>query len=176
MEKTGYSSAFFKSFFNEGIYKLPEKKNYGQIPSAQDNLVSENKAGYNLSIDSFEGKTSNTLILFGYPASSGMPEKDKVFLNQVLGAVGLSFENVTRLNIETLSGGVQWADIAAGTAADFVIGFGVDSEYLPSGIQEGQIYNIDGKRVLSSASLPELISNNMRKKLLWQGLKEIYGL
>jgi DNA polymerase III psi subunit len=176
MEKTEHSSAFFKSFFNEGIYKIPEKKKYGQNPSTQGNLVSEDKAEYNLSIDSFEGKTSNTLILFGYPAASGMPEKDKVFLNQVLGAVGLAFENVSRLNIENLAGGIQWADIAAGTAADFVIGFGVDPEYLPTGIQEGQIYNIDGKRVLCSASLPELISNNMRKKLLWQGLKEIYGI
>jgi hypothetical protein len=176
MEKTDTSASFFKLFYNEEIYKVAEEKNYRHDTSPIENLVSENEVRYNALIDSFEGETSRTLILFSYPEGNEFPGKDKIFLGQVLSAVGLSFNIVSRLNTLSLPSNIKWGDIAAKSNAEYVICFGIDEKYMPAGIQEGQIYNIDNKRVLCTASLAELTSNNLRKKLLWQGLKEIYGL
>jgi len=177
MEKTEPSFGFYERFFNEGLYLIKGKgKPYVSAPNA-GHAVSETFVPYPDENNShFEEITSGTLLMFRYPGTDEMPAGDKAFLVQILKAVGLGFQAVSRINTPGLGSGTDWEAIAARSSSDFVIAFGVDKAFLPHGIEEGQIYNINGKRVLAAASLPELIANSLRKKLLWQGLKEIYGI
>jgi DNA polymerase III psi subunit len=176
MEQKESSPAFFRLFFNEGIYRVPETKKYDPAINSNPEILSEKGSDYGTFIHFFEGKTAKTLLLFNYEGSEGIPAQDKIFLEQILRAAGLDFDSVSRLNTAALKGKFSWEDIALNSAADFIIAFGVAAQYMPSGIGEGQIYNIDDKRILYAAALNDLSANNLRKKLLWQGMKEIYGL
>jgi len=176
MEESENNVVFYKLLFGDELYHIDENKTYSDIDMLQNHNVSESEAAYHNDQSHFEGITSKTLIMFNYPESSDMPPGDKVLLGQVLKAVGLSFETVSRLNVVRLPQNTSWDNIAAQSGADYVIAFGVSKKYMPIGIDEGQIYNIDHKRVLYAATLTELIENNLRKKMLWQGLKEIYGI
>ena len=176
MRKSEDSLSFYKLFFNEELYNLNEKKPYALTENKNQNILSESKSSYNAIQEFFEGITAQTLIMFNYPSGAQMPAGDKVLLGQVLKAVGLDFESVSRLNTSKLPQNIKWEDIAENSQSDFVICLGVDKKYMPDHIGEGQIYNINGKRALCAASLSELILNNSKKKLLWQGLKEIYGI
>jgi hypothetical protein len=176
MKKSEEDATFYKLLFKDELYYIAEKKPYSAGISGPGNSVSEDVVTYHPSQSYFEGITSKTLIMFNYPDSSQMPAGDKVLLGQVLKAVGLSFDTVSRLNTINLPKNVSWEEIAEQSAADFVICFGVEKKYMPTNIGEGQIYNINGKRALCTTTLNELILNSSSKKLLWQGLKEIYGI
>ncbi len=167
--------SFLNALFTDEVYRIRQKK-YGLKSSDDANRISEEAIAYQKNADLvFSGIQSSTLLVFNYIGDDAIPEADKVFLDQVLKAAGLSFDNLSRLHLGGQQN-VNWADIAAQSASDFVIAFGVDRNYLPHGISEGEIYNINSKRVLCNTSLTKISADSAKKKLLWQGLKEIYGL
>jgi len=167
---------FLNALFTDEVYRIGGKKYTQKLTSKQINGVSEESVAYQKNVDLvFSGIQSATLLVFSYIGDDAIPVADKTLLDQVLKAAGLSFENLSRLYLGGQQN-VSWTDIAAQSAADFVIAFGIDQNYLPDGIAEGEIYNINNKRVLCNASLAELSTNSAKKKMLWQGLKEIYGL
>ena len=169
--------SFFDSLFTDQVYRIRPKKYDPKVSSNISGGVKEETVEYNYTPDlQFSGITSPTLLLFNYPNEDTIPLEDKLFLDQVLKAAGLAFENLSCLYLGGRARDISWKEIAAQSASDFVIAFGVDKACLPDGIGEGQIYNINNKRVLCSLSLSELSTNSSKKKLLWQGLKEIYGL
>ena len=169
--------SFFDSSFTDQVYRIRPNKYNSKVSSNTSGGVREETLEYNYTQNlQFSGITSPTLLLFNYPNEDAIPLEDKAFLDQVLKAAGLAFENLSRLYLGHPPLNISWKEIAAQSASDFVIAFGVDQAYLPDGIGEGRIYNINNKRVLCSSSLSELSTNSSKKKLLWQGLKEIYGL
>ena len=167
---------FLNALFADEVYSIGQKKYALKTTQGATNQVKEEIVPYQKTVDLvFSGMQSSTLLVFNYIGDDAIPEADKVFLDQVLKAAGLSFDNLSRLYL----GGqqtVRWSDIAAQSASDFVIAFGVHQNHLPDGIAEGEIYNINNKRVLCNPSLAEISTDSNKKKLLWQGLKEIYGL
>ena len=175
-EKINNPAAFFNLLFGDELYRIGSKKTYGNTEKASIDSVSEPKPNYSSLAELFEGGAAQTLLLFNYPSSDAIPPEDQSFLNQVLQAIGLSFDKVSSLNTAKLPDDINWEAIAAQSGSDFVISFGAGKQFLPSGIEEGQIYNINNKRVLCSTALGELTANINRKKILWQCLKEIYRI
>ena len=176
MEIIENPATFYKLLFNEELYTIKEPKKYPDTRPVPQNIVSETEDGYVSAGLNFEGPATHTLILLHYAATTDIPEAEKLFLDQVLRAAGMGFNAVSRLNTAGLDNSVGWETIAAQNTADYVISFGVPARLMPGGIEEGQIYNINGKRALCSGPLKDIAANNMRKKLLWQGMKEIYGI
>ena len=167
---------FLNALFTDEVYRIGQKKYASKTAQQATNQVNEEVVAYQRNIDLvFSGMQSATLLVFNYIGDDAIPETDKTFLDQVLKAAGLSFDNLSRLYLGDKQN-ISWTDIAAQSASDFVIAFGIHQNHLPDGIAEGEIYNINNKRVLCNASLAELSTNSAKKKMLWQGLKEIYGL
>jgi hypothetical protein len=161
---------FYAVFYNEELYDLPEPSASADVPG---NSIPGDSAGF----FPFSGDVNaKTLVMFSYPETGDITPADKQFLSQVLMAVQLGFEKVCRLNTAELNPDIRWEDIASATGADMMIAFGVGEQLLPEGIKEGEIYTVRNKRVLCASGLPELSANNNRKKMLWNGLKELYGL
>jgi hypothetical protein len=168
--------SFLNALFTDEVYMIGQKKYASKASTNPVNRVSEEAIPYQKNIDLvFSGTQSQTLLAFNFIGDDAIPDADKLFLDQVLKAAGLSFDNLSRLYLGSHQNG-NWTDIAAQSASDFVIAFGIPQNYLPEAISEGEIYNINNKRVLCNASLAELSTNGNKKKMLWQGLKEIYGL
>ena len=139
-------------------------------------MVKEQEAEYITSTIDFQGIASATLILMHYPGQNEIPEADKVFLDQVLKAAGQNFDNLAWLNTAGLTKEINWTAIAKQSPSENVIAFGVDTRYLPDRIADGWVNHANGKKVICASSLAEISNDPAKKKLLWQGLKEIYGL
>jgi hypothetical protein len=167
---------FFNELFNDQVYRIREKKYAPERQAKAVNMVKEETADYlSLPID-FKGITSDTLILFNYPGAEAIPAGDKSFLDQVLKAAGRQFENLSWLNTASLDERTRWVDIAKQSPSECVIAFGVDTRYLPDRIADGWVNKISGKKAICASALAEISNDSGKKKLLWQGLKEIYGL
>ncbi len=167
---------FFKELFSDQVYRIGEKKYPSNHDSKQGNVVHEETADYQSLPIKFNGITSSTLILFNYPGEDSLSSTDKVFLDQVLKAAGQNFENLSWLNTSSLPRETNWTAIAKQSPSENVIAFGVDTRYLPDKIADGWINHSNGKKVICASSLTEISNDPGKKKLLWQGLKEIYGL
>jgi len=167
---------FLNELFSDQVYSIREKKYAPEKQAKTLNVVQEETAGYQSLPIEFKGITSDSLILFNYQGSEAIPAGDKAFLDQVLKAAGRQFENLAWLNTAGLDEHSRWADIAKQSPCECVIAFGVDTRYLPDQIADGWVNKVNGKKVICASALADISNDPGKKKLLWQGLKEIYGL
>jgi hypothetical protein len=120
MEKTQNTVSFYKLFFNEELYHIGEKKSYASAEVMPKHEVSEEGSHY------VSGSiTSKTLIMF----SGDIPGPDKIFLDQILKAVGLGYDKVSRLNTNQLEENMTWEKIAASSTCEYIIAFGTDLQH-----------------------------------------------
>lgn len=166
-------SSFYKGFYNEGLYVVNEPDM--PIGKLADKPAAE-MAGPEHKLLSLSGnKMANTLLLFNYPQTSGVPDSDKVFVSQVLSAINLNFENIAWLNIAQVKD-FNLELLKNHATIQQVVAFGIDESLYPEKTEEGQIHITNHQKILKAGKLADISMNKSQKKLLWDGLKQLFGL
>ncbi|RYD80943.1 MAG: hypothetical protein EOP53_07330 [Sphingobacteriales bacterium] len=165
-------SAFYKAFFNEGIYVVnePELPVIKQITDETSALAET--AGKNIPISG--NKMAKTLLLFNAAKGDDFPAEDKIFLSQILSAVKLSMNDVSWLNSTLYD--ASWEDINYTSHAEIIVAFDVAEKSLPQKIAEGEILETENRKILFVDNLQQIAANKNKKKLLWEGLKTLYTI
>ncbi|MDQ3073493.1 MAG: hypothetical protein M3Q97_09565, partial [Bacteroidota bacterium] len=118
---------------------------------------------------------SQTLIVVNYPGADSIPAKDRPFLKNILLAARIKLDHAAWVN-EAAGSALTWEMLSSASNADFILTFGVTENALPAGMNYGEIYTVDNKRVVRSHSLATIETDQNKKKILWTALREIYGL
>ncbi|MGZ5243282.1 MAG: hypothetical protein ACXWDO_04410 [Bacteroidia bacterium] len=167
-------SSFYKGFFNEGLYVVnePDLPIHKKAEKSGEEEIAVPEHAF-LSVNG--NKMAKTLLLFNYANTERIPESDKIFINQVLNAVKLSLENVAWLNIAKQIN-FSWEALNAQPQIEKIIAFGIDETLYPELITEGQIHIYNNQKILRAGKLADISMNKSQKILLWDGLKQLYGL
>jgi hypothetical protein len=160
---------FFREFFNETLYRVPDPKT--NLKGTDNTAQKEKSDSLVLSGD----KSADILLLFGYPGKTDIPAADKEVLSMMLKAVKLTWQKAAWLNMDTAQN-FSWENLMQAFGGTRMIVFRINSPMLPERCEEGKLTVIDGRKVLCTASIPELEENKSRKMLLWKGLQEMFGL
>ena len=164
-------TSFYKAFFTEDIYVLAEEE-LSYFAAASGGVNSNIPAPKKLLLSG--SKMAKSLLLFNYPQPA-IPEADKNFLNQVLKAVNLSLETVCWLNAGTEKD-FNWDFLQDEPQVENIITFGFEDEMLPEKLEEGKIHIYHAKKMLRAGKLADIALNKNQKKLLWDGLKNMFNL
>ncbi len=164
---------FYKAFINEHLYLVNEPEGSPAYPAAKNEEITEEPIHELLSLTG--NKRAETLLLFNYGKAATIPENDKIFVNQVLKAVNLNFDEVAWLNVAH-DPGFSWEALLEVCRAKNIIAFGLEEFMLPAKIAEGEIHIYNSRKILCAGQLSEISMNKSQKKLLWDGLKQLYGI
>jgi hypothetical protein len=174
-ENSGLDNSFYPEFFNEGLYLVRERVKAPQ--SAEVDSVRQNLSGAiekESSVSPFNGlKRPETLLLFNYQEGQDIPEADRQFVTKVLEAANQQFAEAEKLNINA-AGIAAWEDIVKHSDAACILAFGIPAQLLPEGLERGKLLMSEDRKILSMESLGIVAANISLKKLLWEGLKQMY--
>jgi hypothetical protein len=174
-ENAGLDNSFYPEFFNEGLYLVKERIKMPQ--SAGDDSVRQNLSGgieKESSVSPFNDlKRLRTLLLFNYQDGKDIPEADRQFVTKVLEAANQQFADAEKLNIN-VAGIATWEDVVKHSDAACILAFGIPAQMLPEGLERGKLLMSENRKILSMESLVIIAANISLKKLLWEGLKQMY--
>jgi len=169
----GLSPVFYSHFFNEGIYLIKDKMT-SMTMRPRESVIAENDIVYSESVFAFSGNIrSHILLLFLYPGKNDLPVKDKIFLEKILGAIGLSLESIAWLNMADYPE-TTWAEMAQNPQFNTLVAFNIKNSFFPD-TPFGEIAVLNDKNVFLYHSLEEISADAEKKKVLWSGLKKMFN-
>ncbi len=168
----GLSPVFYSHFFNEGIYLIKDKK-VSTPKQPRESVIAENDIVYGESPFIFSGNNrSDILLMFSYPGKKDIPVKDKIFLEKILGAIGMNLESVAWLNMADYPE-ATWPEIARNQQFKTLLAFNIKNSFFPDA-PFGEIAVINNKNLFLYYSLDEISADAEKKKGLWNGLKKMF--
>lgn len=116
----------------------------------------------------------SVLILVTYEANTTLIPKDRLVLNNILQAVGLTFSDVAVVNVSWQTG-LTYLNIRHSYPPRQVIGFGLPEAWLPGQPSPYTLANLSGgESILIADALADIACDKKRKKSLWQGLQALF--
>lgn len=121
----------------------------------------------------YEGENNKyILMVYKIEGSKGLPLAQKTFLEKILGAVQLTFNDIAILN--TAASAPKFAELKGFFAPSSLFLWGVNPADLGIKADKYQITLIDKVKVVFVDSLAEVEANPELKKQLWALLKTLY--
>jgi hypothetical protein len=141
--------------------------------SQSDKTVSSSSSA---SIDCYGSYKQGVLILVNQPSSSSLIPKERLVLENILQAVGLSFSDVAVINIRQEEG-LTSQRILEEYKPKQIIGFGLPEAFLPDQPAPYQLATLtDGTMVLVGDQLSMIAADKNLKIQLWKSLKHLFSL
>jgi hypothetical protein len=153
---------------NESQEAYPQTKNLNQ-----DTKESSDHSG---SINYYGGYQQRILVLVNQPSSSPLIPKERLVLENILGAVNLSFSDVAVVNIS------QKADLTSHDILEEfnptqLLGFGLPEDFLRDQPPPYQLATMaDSCSIVTGDPLSMIAAQKSLKVKLWQSLKQLFSL
>ena len=169
----GLSPAFYSQFYNECIYLVKDKKADAH-KQPREAIIAESDVVYGESSYVFSGNIlSHTLLLFSYPGRKDLPVKDKIFLEKILGAIGMTWESIAWLNMADYPE-TTWSEMAFNPQFRNILAFNIKNSFFPD-LPFGENTVANNKNIFLYYSLEEISADDAKKKVLWSGLKKMFN-
>ncbi|WP_114778876.1 hypothetical protein [Botryobacter ruber] len=186
------NSEFFRSFFTETLYLLPDEEAFAVAqpatertvpaptapPTAQEQPAPASPPATKASAAPFDiigsnGKGVVVLVTLPDAAFRALPQQE--FLRKILQAIGLSPADVAFVN--NVSGQVaQFEALEAALEVSYIISFAsrIDTQHPHEKFMLYKPVVVDQVPIVFSQSLAVLDTDQEQKKLLWNALRQVF--
>ena len=190
------NSEFYKSFFTETLYLLPDEEAFAASQPAAERTVPAPSAPPTGSTEVPEQPTPASLpptkaspaafdiignnakgvvVLVTLPDAAFRALPQQEFLQKILAAIGLAPADVAFVN--NISGQLtQFEDLQAALEVNYIISFAsrIDTNHPHDKFTLYKPVVVDQVPIVFSQSLAVLDTDQEQKKLLWQALKQVF--
>lgn len=113
------------------------------------------------------------VVLFAHPSAALMPSQDEAFLEKILQAVNLNFDEVKLINLLACSPEDDWSEWVE-IPAHYLIAFGTEIPLVSANIPLYALQHHQAVSFFKAHSLEEIANDQEKKRLLWAALKQMF--
>ncbi len=151
------------SLFNNSLIDLKEKQQATEI-AKQSSLA-------------YLGKNEKQIaVIVNKQGFAYLPENELTLLLEIMQACKNTMQDIAIVNIDGKTITHEFIDEAVGYEKMLLFGVATAQLNLPMQIPNYQVQSYGGKTYIASPDLSMLDANRDEKKLLWAGLKKMFGL
>lgn len=125
-------------------------------------------------IDLFGQYQQQIVVLVAYHNQKNLIPKDQMVLEQILNALGISFNEIAVINVEKAQ--LTFDQIKKELDWQQLIAFGIKPDFIPFNIPQNELKLLDnGEQVLLAPAISEVAASKSLKRKLWQNLKTLFN-